>query len=562
MKRLGPHSLRAKFLLVVLGGVLIPLAVVGVWLTGSAARSGEALLTTRIDTALDQVVSEAGTRWVGLRAKLLDIADDSAVQRVLGDVSTPRPRGIQSSLSVPNAGSSSNLAASLSSAMTLRRASDGASWRIVLAANSGTEQSPPGNPALVGEEREGITATVPVYNRATGALIGRLESHLTTESLVPIGAGGPTGVGAVLQVVDRASGTSLGALPFDQTLMSRAAFELGGERWLVRRRALEEPAISVAAAAPLGAYTLPFQDAARKGTLAILVVALGALGVATLLTRRVTRSLEELASATHAVAAGDLDRRVAEGGDDEVGKVGRAFNAMTESLRNMIRQLSQREALVAVGEFAAALAHEVRNPLTSIRIDLQRVEEKLPGDSPLRVQLGRALREVQRLDQTVSGALRIARSGSIACDLVDLRVPLQRAIEVATPAFEQSGAALDQVDIGSGALPVRGDEAALEQLFLNILLNAAQALDENGKAGVTLSTENGSALIDIWDSGSGVSPDRMKKVFDPFFSTKRDGTGLGLSVARQIVNAHGGSIELDSAVDSGTTVSIRLNLAR
>ena len=304
----------------------------------------------------------------------------------------------------------------------------------------------------------------------------------------------------------------------------------------------------------------PFENAERTGLIVIVAVTLTTLGIATLLTRRITYSLEELAAATHAVAAGDLDRRVSERSASEAGQVGRAFNAMTQSLRDTLRQLSQREALVAVGEFAASLAHEIRNPLTSIRIDLQRVEEVLPGASPLRVHLGRALREVERLDQTVSGALRIARSGSIALNFVDLNVPLQRAIEVATPAFDRCGARLSQIGIGVGPLPVRGDDAALEQLFLNILLNAAQALGVDGKAGVTVVTEQGSVQVDIWDSGVGMAADQLEKVFDPFFSTKRDGTGLGLSVVRQIVNAHGGFISIDSAVDAGTTVSVKLSL--
>ncbi|MDQ3242413.1 MAG: ATP-binding protein [Gemmatimonadota bacterium] len=559
----GPRSLRARFLLVVLGGVLIPLAVVGLWLTRSAARSGEALLRTRLDSALDQVVVEAGIRWVGLRAEMLDIADDSAVQRVLSVTADARlPRRPESTLVVSATGRTDNLGASLASPITLASEPGDATWQIVNAANSVRDAPNVRNAVAFADRREGIAVTVPVYARAGGTLIGRLRSRLTLESLVPIGAGGAAGVGVILHVVDRSTGVSLDALPFDPSLLARSEFQLGDERWLVRRRTLEEPSLTIAATAPLGAYTVPFESAARKGSLVILAVAVGALGVAALLTRRLTQSLEELAHATDAVAGGDLDRRVSGKGDDEVGRVGRAFNAMTESLRITIRQLSQREALVAVGEFAASLAHEVRNPLTSIRIDLQRVEEKLPQDSPLRVQLGRALREVQRLDQTVSGALRIARSGSIASDLVDLRVPLQRAIEVATPTFEQCGGALDQIEIGSLPLPVRGDEAALEQLFLNILLNAAQALGAHGEAGVRVSTENGSAQIDIWDSGAGIPKDRLEKVFDAFFSTKSEGTGLGLSVARQIVAAHGGSIEIDSTVGSGTTVSIRVALAK
>jgi len=298
------------------------------------------------------------------------------------------------------------------------------------------------------------------------------------------------------------------------------------------------------------------------GTVAIVVVSGAALGASSLMTRPMARAIEELASATDAVAGGDLDRRVSEERKDEIGRVGQAFNAMTESLRTTLRELSQRESLVAVGEFAAALAHEVRNPLTSIRIDLQRVDEKLDPASPLRVHLGRALREVQRLDQTVSGALRIARSGSIANAIIDLTVPLRRAIEVATPAFVERQARLESLDTARDALMVRGDEGALEQLFLNVLLNAAQALEAGGSAGVRVSAADRLVQLEFWDTGPGIAADRIEKVFEPFYSTKKDGTGLGLPVARQIVRAHGGTIVIDSAEDSGTTVSITMPSVR
>ncbi len=225
-------------------------------------------------------------------------------------------------------------------------------------------------------------------------------------------------------------------------------------------------------------------------------------------------------------------------------------------------QRSQREALVEVGKFAALLAHEVRNPLTAIRIDLQRVEEKLPPESPLRLQLARALREVERLDQTVSGALRIARSGTVSSDLVDLRVPLLRAIEVATPAFDQVDATLAVRGLDDAPVPVRGDEAALEQLFLNLLLNAAQALRPHGAAGVILMATNGHADVEVWDRGIGIDADKLGRVFDPFYSTRKEGTGLGLAIARGIVTGHGGRIGIESRPGEGTAISIRLPLAR
>ena len=218
----------------------------------------------------------------------------------------------------------------------------------------------------------------------------------------------------------------------------------------------------------------------------------------------------------------------------------------------------QRDALAAVGELAAVLAHEVRNPLTSIRIDLQHVEERLPPDSPLRASLGRALREVHRLDRTVNGVLRIARSGAIAPGLVDLRVPVRRAVEVALAAFDQRAARLRSSGVTGASVPVLGDEAALEQVFLNLLLNAAQALAAGGEARVAVALRGRLARVEIRDGGTGIPADRLARVFDPFYSTRRDGTGLGLSVARQIVHAHGGTIAITSEDGTGTTVVVEL----
>lgn len=247
---------------------------------------------------------------------------------------------------------------------------------------------------------------------------------------------------------------------------------------------------------------------------------------------------------------------------DETGSLAHAaLEQPPDGNRGPSLQRSQREALVEVGKFAALLAHEVRNPLTAIRIDLQRVEERLPAESPLRLQLARALREVERLDLTVSGALRIARSGTVSSDLVDLRVPLQRAVEVATPAFDQIDAtlALSGLEV---PVPVRGDEAALEQLFLNVLLNAAQALPRGGAAGVAFATTDNQAEVDIWDRGMGIPRGNLGRVFDPFYSTKKEGTGLGLAIARGVVTGHGGSLTIESETGAGTTITISLPLAR
>jgi len=294
----------------------------------------------------------------------------------------------------------------------------------------------------------------------------------------------------------------------------------------------------------------------------LLMVAVAGLVLAAWLVRRMTQSLERLAHAADAVSRGDLEQQLAHERDDEVGRVVRAFNTMTESLRRTLKKLADREALAAVGEFAATLAHEVRNPLTAIRIDLQRVEEGLPENSPLRAPQSRALEEIERLDATVAAALDVARTKSDDTATVDVLVSLAAAIHASAPAFEERGAVLHE-PTQSGPIHIKGDLGALEQLFLNLLLNAAQALESGGVADVTIAVEDSTVVVTIRDNGRGIPPDQLERVFEPLFTTRPGGggTGLGLTIARRIATAHGGDIQLASEPDRGTTVEVRLPLA-
>ena len=172
----------------------------------------------------------------------------------------------------------------------------------------------------------------------------------------------------------------------------------------------------------------------------LLGAAVAGLVVAAAITARMTRRLQHLAGAADAVARGDLSIKTDDAtGTNEVARVAHAFNTMTESLGRTLGELSHREALAAVGSFASELAHEVRNPLTSIRVDLQVVEEQLPSGSPLReIQRG-ALEEIQQLNGTVSGVLQLARSGQIVLTPVDLTEAIAGAVRLAQPEFDRMG---------------------------------------------------------------------------------------------------------------------------
>ncbi len=291
----------------------------------------------------------------------------------------------------------------------------------------------------------------------------------------------------------------------------------------------------------------------------LLFVTLGAVGGAVVITGRLTRSLRDLSQAAEAVSRGELGHRIDVAGEDEVGRVAEAFNSMTHSLERTLDRLATRESLAAVGQFAASLAHEIRNPLTAIRLDLQRVQEALPPGFDLYEDHVHALAEIQRLNETVDSALASARQGASHEEKVDLEEPIRAAARAAAPTFARSGAAVT-LDLEGPAPTVSGDRGALEQLFLNLLRNAAEAMPVGGDATITWSEEGGDAVVVVSDSGPGLPSELLEKVFEPLFTTRPEGTGLGLTVARRIAAAHGGTLDLESPRTGGVRAVVRLPL--
>jgi signal transduction histidine kinase len=528
-------SLRTKLMLATFGGAILPLAAVGLWLSQSAEASGERLLASRLDTSLQRLGQQLSPRWGVLRSEILGLAESEAVQQAVRTTT------------LPDSGDS----------LIVRRGGDplalGAQHWIIRRPRSGVwdvqRSDAPLAPAIV--------VRVPVRDRATGTVLGMLAVSLPSAELIPVSAGGMADAGSLLAAFDPETRASLLPLPFDAERMKGGRFDWEGEHWLARFKAFEQPGIVLALAAPLTPYTQTFADATRKGALALLIVAaIGSLAVV-LFTRWLTRSLSELATAAEAVAGGDLDRSVDQRGADEVSAVARAFNTMTQNLRKTLDKLARQEGLASVGEFAASLAHEVRNPLSAIRVELQSLEEETVNPA-LRQGLARSLRHVQRLDATVAGSLKVARGGSVVLSPIDLRDPLRNAWQTARAEFDGRGSKLHPLDPDMPAIPVRGDAVALEQLFLNLLLNAAQALDAGAEARGQIHLENGIVEVTLMDQGRGMGEAELATVFEPFHSTRATGTGLGLTIARRIAQAHGGDVLVESSAGAGTTVRVRL----
>jgi signal transduction histidine kinase len=534
-------SFRARIVLVVLAASVVPLALVGLWLTRSAVRSSDRFLQDRLDAALEETVSLVANEWIQLRSEILFFAEDSAVQRVL-----------EAEGQVLQQARTTALEARFSSldpvvrALQIRDVAGDPIWTFH------RPQYPSAQELGSGMVRQ----TLPVYHRQDGRGIGTLEMEVTSSAFLPPGRLPPATAGMVVTIEDK-DGRVAVPIPFDASFLVSDRFTWMEDEWLVVRHALDRPSLTVVIAATLGPFVGAFENTARRGTTVLVVMALLTLLATVAFTTRMTRTLRRLSEAATAVSSGDLSQSAEETGTDEVGKVARAFNTMTESLRRTLRQLAGRESLAAVGEFASGLAHEVRNPLTSVQIDLQYVESELPSDSPLREPLSKALAEIRRLNATVSDTLRVARSGRVNVRAIDLREPLMAAVEAAAPVFLERGAILEP-DPPADPVSLIGDPDALEQLFLNLLINAAAALEDGGTGTVVVQPEEDEAIIQIRDDGPGMSAEVRDRAFEPLFSTRTEGTGLGLPIAQRIAVAHGGEIRIDSAPGSGTTLEVRL----
>jgi two-component system sensor histidine kinase AtoS len=555
-------SLRSKFILIVLGGAVLPLALLGVWLNQTAERSGERLLRERLDISLTEIAEDVGLRWLLVRAEILRITELPEVRqglrqdRALGAVPSPNPSDL-SARENPSAGSPpqalKRLFAELEGNVGAIRVVDreGATrWRSPVYGN------PTGGLSSGGAQP--LPVRLGIFDLASGDRIGTLEVDLPLRALLSGSATWGGVAGSLLGAFEPNTGASLLPLSIDPFLLREEQFRWRDETWLSAERSLEEPALDLLLAAPVTPFVAPFQESARRNLWILGGITLLVLALAAVLTRGTTQALSRLADAAEAVARGDLDREVDSKGRDEVARVGRAFNTMTESLRRTLQELSQRRALAAVGEFAASLAHEVRNPLTSIRFDLQRIEEKLPNDEETPELMARTIRKIDSLNGSVSGALQVARSGSVKMEPIDLRTPLRAAVQMALPAFQETGGTLDATGVEGEPIKIRGDASALERLFLNLLLNAAQALRAGGQASVTLHCLEYEVRVLIQDTGKGIEGELLDRIFEPFFSSRPDGTGLGLPIARRIARAHGGDLSVESKAGAGTTLTVRV----
>ena len=310
-----------------------------------------------------------------------------------------------------------------------------------------------------------------------------------------------------------------------------------------------------------------FRRQGRQALLYTLAVLLAMTCLTAIVVWQFTRPIKSLSNAARRVAGGDFSYRVPQTRRrDEMGELTALFNEMTVKLgrmRELEAQLYNAEKAVVVSRLASAIAHEIRNPLNYINLTLDHLQTSFaPGDPQKQEKfesLTKQLKsEVGRINDRITEFLNYSRPPKLHPEPIDLEELARDALRIFEVQTIETGVAANVKT--NGRVPqVTADPDSLHSALTNLIINGLQAMDgSGGKIEVALSSENGRVRIDVTDSGRGIAPDDISKVFEPYYSTKETGTGLGLAIVKKAIEDHHGTITVKSKVGEGTTFTITL----
>ena len=304
------------------------------------------------------------------------------------------------------------------------------------------------------------------------------------------------------------------------------------------------------------------RDLGAAAVLAVLLATILSFAVA----RTITRPLAAITSVMRDVAAtGDLTQKIAvrhgnRWDDEDARLLATTLNTLTDSVARFQREMSQKERLTALGRLSTVIAHEIRNPLMIIKGSLHTLRRRDVTVEAMREAVADIDEEVARLNRIVNEVLDFARPISFELTAVDLNALCR---ESATAAQASGAGPVIELNLDSSIASLMTDPERLRSALVNMLVNARHATGGHGPEGtVTLCTSRAGrrARIVVADTGVGIAPADLAHVFDPYFTTKRGGTGLGLPIAKNIVEGLGGTIQVSSAPGRGTEITIELPL--
>lgn len=293
--------------------------------------------------------------------------------------------------------------------------------------------------------------------------------------------------------------------------------------------------------------------------LIFLVGSMLSLSVGWLVSARLTRPLRGLSEGVRAVTAGDYTQLVTVSGRDELAELSSTFNHMTvrlAQLHHLEAQLRRRDRLHALGEVAMGLAHEIRNPLGIIKTATQLLHRRANLDETDKRHLEYVVSEVSRINELITDFLDFAKPSAPVRSVQPARPLVEDILGFCKPELDSHNIKTDIDDKAPGAT-IYADTRQLKQACLNLIINAIDAMPDGGHLTLRIARDdNDDTVISIIDTGQGIEPDMIERIFTPFVTTKASGTGLGLPKVFSIMDNHDGRVECISEKDAGTTFNL------
>lgn len=293
------------------------------------------------------------------------------------------------------------------------------------------------------------------------------------------------------------------------------------------------------------------------------------IAVVAIFSRRFTQPITDLGQAARRVTAGNLDFEVPIKGPEEVSALAKTFNEMLTVLRRsreLEEQLQRSERSAVIGRLASGIAHEIRNPLNFINLSIDHLRETFgPANEAQRAQYKHILTtikdELARLNRLVSDFLSYGRPAKLKLRELDALTLVEEVRDLVKAKADEQGVKITIESEGNGegnGTRLNADPEQLKTCFSNLMINAIQAMPGGGELEVGLFPSNDQLEIEITDTGTGILPESLEQIFEPYYSTKETGIGLGLPLTKKIIEEHGGQISVESEVGLGTTFIVSL----
>lgn len=309
------------------------------------------------------------------------------------------------------------------------------------------------------------------------------------------------------------------------------------------------------------------ENSIKRLVAAGLIFAVGIL-FSYILAKRYTKPIEDMAKAAQSVASGNLDTELRTDRTDEIGELTASFNHMVERLKEdrvLRERLRKAEHLSSIGQFSSSIAHEIKNPLNFISLSIDLIRDKYKPETEAEQKsfttlISNIKKEIMRVSSFAESFLEYSKPLELKLTDTDILALIDDLVSLVTARAEQDKINLNLV---LDPLPhVKADPEFIKTCLYNLVLNAFQAMPDGGELTIATGRNEDKYFISVSDTGGGISHENLSRIFEPFFSTKLKGLGLGLALTKNIVEEHGGKIQIHSDEGKGTTITMHMPFER